>query len=180
MTEPIRVIIESPYKGNTDLNIAYLRACMRDSLLRGEAPFASHGLYTQPGVLVDDIPSDRALGIEAGFAWRASAAKTVFYTDLGWSGGMNYGRQHCERNGLPFECRGLPNQARLDSTPVALTGEALIKLACELDRMQRAVTAAFEAIPCDCFKGERHAHAIAVHKDDCPVARVINIASGLV
>lgn len=39
-----RVIIESPYHGNVERNLRYLRACLRDSLLRGEAPFASHGL----------------------------------------------------------------------------------------------------------------------------------------
>lgn len=52
----IRVIIESPYAGDVDANLTYLRACLRDCLLRGEAPFASHGLYAQPGVLDDAIP----------------------------------------------------------------------------------------------------------------------------
>ena len=37
-----RVIIESPYAGEIDKNTAYARRCMRDSLDRGEAPFASH------------------------------------------------------------------------------------------------------------------------------------------
>lgn len=176
MTEPTRVIIESPYAGDVLLNMAYLRACMRDSLLRGEAPYASHGLYTQPGVLVDDVPSDRELGIRAGYAWRASAAKTLFYLDLGMSGGMRHGMQHCEQHGLPFECRNLSGKALLDSTPVALSGEALIKLARDLERMTRAVQASLSLIPCDCFKGDQR--PIAVHKDDCPVARVINISSG--
>ena len=67
------VIIESPYAGNVPLNLLYLRACMRDCLSRGEAPFASHALYTQPGVLDDGDPAERAHGIEAGFAWRAVA-----------------------------------------------------------------------------------------------------------
>lgn len=83
-----RVIIESPYAGDVERNLRYLRACMRDSLLRGEAPFASHGLYTQPGVLDDHDPEQRRLGIEAGFAWWGGAAAVVFYTDLGWSRGM--------------------------------------------------------------------------------------------
>ena len=40
-----RVILESPYAGNVEENVAYARAAVRDSLLRGEAPIASHLLY---------------------------------------------------------------------------------------------------------------------------------------
>lgn len=83
-----RVIIESPYAGDVERNLRYLRACLRDSLLRGEAPFASHAIYTQPGVLDDHDPEQRRMGIEAGFAWWIGAAAVVFYTDLGWSRGM--------------------------------------------------------------------------------------------
>lgn len=98
-----RVIIESPYagQGNTpeerqadvERNLRYLRACLADCLRRGEAPYASHGLYTQPGVLDDTKPEDRELGIKAGFAWRSLADATVIYTDLGMSGGMIAGLQ---------------------------------------------------------------------------------------
>lgn len=68
-----RVYVESPY-GSSDLkiierNVAYARACIRDCILRGEAPFASHLLYTQDGVLCDEVPEERELGMEAGFAW---------------------------------------------------------------------------------------------------------------
>ncbi len=45
------VILESPYAGHVDANVAYARMAMHDSLLRGEAPIASHLLYTQPDVL---------------------------------------------------------------------------------------------------------------------------------
>ena len=83
-----RVIIESPYHGNVERNLRYLRVCLRDSLLRGEAPFASHGLYTQPGVLDDHDQEQRRMGIEAGFSWWADADSIVFYTDIGWSRGM--------------------------------------------------------------------------------------------
>ena len=41
------VIIESPYMGDVQRNIAYAQQCMGDSLKRGEAQFASHLLYTQ-------------------------------------------------------------------------------------------------------------------------------------
>ena len=41
----VLVLLESPYAGYVERNLAYARACMRDCLLRGEAPFASHLLY---------------------------------------------------------------------------------------------------------------------------------------
>jgi hypothetical protein len=102
-----RVIIESPYAGDIDLNLRYLRACMRDCLLRDEAPFASHGLYTMPGVLRDEIPDERMHGITAGFAWREAANATVVYTDLGTSKGMEYGIEHAKELGHPIEYRTL-------------------------------------------------------------------------
>lgn len=103
----IRVVIESPYAGDAELNLRYLRACMHDCLTRGEAPFASHALYTQPGVLDDTKPDERELGIQAGFAWRAAADLTVVYGDLGITCGMQYGIAHAEARGLPIEYRTL-------------------------------------------------------------------------
>lgn len=103
-----RVIVESPFAGDIERNLRYVRACMRDCLLRGEAPYASHALYTQPGVLRDDVPGERKHGIEAGFAWRQSAELSVFYTDCGWSRGMTQGKEDCLAKGLPFEERTLP------------------------------------------------------------------------
>src|SRR5271157_1952422 len=89
-----RVIIESPYAGNVPRNLRYVRACMRDCLLHHEAPFASHALYTQPDVLDDANEEERAIGIEAGFAWRNAATMTIVYTDLGISWGMQQGIDH--------------------------------------------------------------------------------------
>lgn len=101
------VVIESPYAGDVELNLSYLRAAMHDCLLRGEAPYASHALYTQEGVLDDDIPEERELGIRAGFAWRQVAEATVVYTDLGISRGMQYGIEDAEERGCPVEYRTL-------------------------------------------------------------------------
>ena len=36
------VIVESPYAGDVEANEEYARQCVRDSLMRGEAPIASH------------------------------------------------------------------------------------------------------------------------------------------
>jgi hypothetical protein len=100
-----RVVIESPYAGDVERNLRYLRACMRDCLLRDEAPYASHALYTQLGVLDDGIPAERERGIAAGFAWREQAELVVFYVDLGWSRGMEAAYACLE--GRPYEFRNL-------------------------------------------------------------------------
>lgn len=112
MQPPLRcqrlVVIESPYAGEVERNLAYARACMADSLDRGEFPFASHLLYTQPGVLDDNDPADRALGIEAGFEWARHASAAVFYTDLGMSRGMVEAVKHWEKQGMLIVERQLP------------------------------------------------------------------------
>ena len=106
-----RVVLESPYAGDIALNERYARACVADCLRRGEAPIASHLLYTQPGVLDDDVPAERATGIAAGLAWLAAADAMVVYTDLGHSPGMIDAVKHAHRHGrtvLSVEFRTLP------------------------------------------------------------------------
>ena len=104
-----RVIIESPYAGNYDMNEAYAELAMHDCLVNyNESPYASHLLYTRRFVLRDDVPSDRKLGIEAGFYWRDVAEKTVFYKDLGMTEGMIQGQEDCEQKGKEYEVRELP------------------------------------------------------------------------
>lgn len=111
-----RVIIESPYAGDVARNVRYARACMADCLRRGEAPLASHLLYTQPGILRDEVPEERALGIEAGLVWALQADATVVYTDLGWSRGMRAGVLHAEAARRPVEIRTLPGWEDSGST----------------------------------------------------------------
>ena len=106
------VVIESPYAGDIERNLRYLRACLADSLKRGEAPFASHAIYTQPGVLNDQLPSERKLGVEAGFAWWSKTDLICFYTDLGWSIGMADARDRAVREGRSVEYRTLGGEWR--------------------------------------------------------------------
>ena len=107
----IRVLLESPYAADTSEEIAhnerYARACMADCFQRGEAAYASHLLYTQPGVLRDDVPEERRLGIEAGLLWGQCAEKSVVYTDLGITGGMEKGIARAGEEGRPVEKRAL-------------------------------------------------------------------------
>jgi hypothetical protein len=102
-----RVILESPFAGNKEKNLDYARRCIRDSIKRGEAPIASHLLYTQPGILRDEVAEERALGIDAGLAWVAVAEAMVLYIDLGLSPGMQEAMRVAQRSGLPTELRSL-------------------------------------------------------------------------
>ncbi len=101
------VIVESPYSGDVEANVAYARECIRDCLLRGEAPYASHLLYTQPGVLDDTVKDEHLLGMKAGMAWGAQASRTVVYIDMGISSGMIYGIEMAKKAGRPVEYRSL-------------------------------------------------------------------------
>ena len=83
------VILESPYAGNVKRHVRYAQLCVFDSLQRGEAPIASHLLYTQ--MLDDNILEERNWGINAGLAWRKAASHSVVYTDFGITSGMKYG-----------------------------------------------------------------------------------------
>lgn len=101
------VILESPYAGHIEENVTYARACVRDSLSRGEAPIASHLLYTQPGILRDEVADERQWGIDAGLAWAGKADSTVVYTDRGISRGMEYGIANATSANRPIEYRTL-------------------------------------------------------------------------
>lgn len=97
------IILESPYAGNVALNTEYARLCMKDALNRNEAPMVSHLLYTQ---CLDDKDSyERHLGITAGLAFKSVVKKTVIYTDLGISTGMQYGIDDAIKNNREIEYR---------------------------------------------------------------------------
>ncbi len=120
MVERIRFVqLESPF-GAPDAdglvrNIAYALSCMRNSLGKGEAPFASHLLYTQ--MLDDTVPQERHHGIMAGLRIGEGAEITVVYDDLGVSRGMQMGIDHANELQRPVEYRqlyqGLTNTAEL-------------------------------------------------------------------
>lgn len=111
------VNIETPYAGKSKNSIVaffqrwknrrYARACMRDCLRRGEAPIASHLLYTQRGILCDEVSSERQWGIEAGLAWNKQGEATVVYLDRGLSDGMRLGVLAACEAGRPVEYRYL-------------------------------------------------------------------------
>lgn len=109
------VIVESPFSaykedGSWDAvqvkqHIAYARRALSDCLERGESPYASHLLYTQPGVLDDSVPEERKLGVSAGHAWIEAAERTVVYADYGISLGMLEGMRVAAAYGKPVAFR---------------------------------------------------------------------------
>ena len=107
-----RVILESPWAGNVRKHRNYARKCIADCLKRGEAPIASHLLFTQPGILRDERADERKLGIDAGLAWSEVADAAVFYADYGFSFGMQCAlKAHSERQ-TPIEVRYLFKRSR--------------------------------------------------------------------
>lgn len=86
---------------------------------------ASHLLYTQRGVLDDDNPKERDLGIMAGLAWGAVAGATVVYTDRGITRGMERGMYRAIVEGRPVEFRSLADanaSDRVTAGPEPSTG----------------------------------------------------------
>ena len=110
---PKFVDIETPYASESEQglqrNLLYARACVRDSLIRGEIPFASHLFYTQPGILDDNVQRERELGINAGkeLIGGLPGIITAVYQDLGISSGMQFGIDRAKDNQRPIEYRNL-------------------------------------------------------------------------
>lgn len=106
-----RVVLESPYGSpdplEVEANVAYAKRCMLDCLARGDAPIASHLLWTQDGLLDDRNPEQRTAGIEAGLSWIPVADAGVFYVDRGASPGMRAAVERYQRFGVPIEWRSL-------------------------------------------------------------------------
>jgi hypothetical protein len=74
-------------------NLTYARLALLNSLSRGEAPLASHLLYTQVWSERDDL---RDAGIKAGVEMHHRCDTVALYVDLGLSNGMKLADQHAE------------------------------------------------------------------------------------
>jgi hypothetical protein len=143
------VIVESPFapkqkdpaKAAVELarNKAYVAAAMHDCFMRGEVPFASHAIYTLPGVLDDTIPEQREQGIQAGFrvaeVFQIAANalhftfgfKRVFYEDRDWSRGMMLGLEDAKRYSQKHETRSIGEQwAKDQDQHYALTDNGVL------------------------------------------------------
>lgn len=77
------VIVETPFDATSvEEHTNYLHLCLRDCLMRGEAPMAA-SVYRQPTIVNDSDPWERRLAIHAGTEWAATAEATIIYTDFG-------------------------------------------------------------------------------------------------
>ncbi len=110
------VIIESPFGTRPDgtrctldeinENKAYLRECMRDSMIKkAERPFASHALYTQ--FLDDTNKEERERGLRLGWDFLHGADLVAVYMDRGLTDGMRRGIERAKSVGVPLEERYL-------------------------------------------------------------------------
>jgi hypothetical protein len=88
-------------------NRRYACACMRDCLARGEAPYASHLLFNQGGILDDADSYQRSLGMQSGFAHGRLFDLRAVYVDRGVSGGMLAGITEAQLLGQTVERRSL-------------------------------------------------------------------------
>lgn len=105
-----RCVIESPYAGDVEANKAYLVRCIRDSVDRGESPYASHRMLTDS--LDDSDTEQRSIGIRCGYAWWRPANVIAFYCDRGISTGMllasDMVAQHWGTDWTPFAGTRVP------------------------------------------------------------------------
>jgi len=145
------VIVESPFAARkpdgswdpagVEENLRYVRAAMHDCLLKGEAPYASHALYTQPGVLDDQVPAERELGINGGFAWNTKADVSIFFVDRGISSGMKQGIKNAIECRRPIEIRSLADfrtekTGEYEEEIKRLIGQACLDFAQELRKAE--------------------------------------------
>lgn len=97
------VIVESPFAGDMAGNRQYAIEACADCFRRGEIPFASHLIYPQ---ILDELkPEEREQGITAGYAFWPLAAKIVFYTDFGFSSGMERALRRAQELKMEIEGR---------------------------------------------------------------------------
>lgn len=99
------VIVESPYAGDIERNTTYAQRALHDCIMREEAPYASHLLYPQPHVLDENDPDQRVRGILLGYEWWHVANYIVFYTDYGWTDGMEQARDRAIDYKKPYQLR---------------------------------------------------------------------------
>jgi hypothetical protein len=123
----LKIVIESPFRPSDDdvrryadrytrsellrQNLVYARLALLDALGRGEAPLASHLLYTQVWAETDEL---RAAGIKAGIEWAHRTDRVVLYTDLGVSRGMQLAADNAQLIRVTLERRTLFQNAERD------------------------------------------------------------------
>jgi hypothetical protein len=104
-----RRVVESPLAGDFVENFRYLLWCCRQEFLEGNKPVASHLIC--PWFMNDLNPEERALGIDWPWMWQQGVAH-VFYTDRGFSSGMQKSLARCRERLIPSSPRTLYGACR--------------------------------------------------------------------
>ncbi len=127
---PPVVLLESPFSGDIQANEEYAWKALRDCYLRGEAPIATHLMWTKLSdkdefngktIISDSVNMvgfpGRVFALEAGDAIRNRVDYVVFYVDRGWSNGMTRARDHCMDMCIRAEIRNIepPKQNLTDA-----------------------------------------------------------------
>lgn len=99
-----KVAIKSPYSGNIRENLAYLNACIKDALYRGEAPFAAHKLFLD---IAKEDPYENRAWEEAALDWEMQADYILVYTDFGVTAEMKRAISYYESRGRQIIYRTL-------------------------------------------------------------------------
>ena len=102
---PTYILVESPFAGEVEENLAYAQKCMRhvffSSYGGAQIPIASHCYFT---LALDDCnAAERSIGMNAGFAMRSLASEVRVYLDRGLSDGMVYGIRGAIEAGKPIK-----------------------------------------------------------------------------
>jgi hypothetical protein len=117
------VIIESPYSGEIQRNIAYAQRAMNNSRTRDEIPMVPHLTWTQHQEAAHYFVGDfdqhfcilgRNTSIQQLKIIRRKVDKVIFMIDYGFSSGMIDALDQCMKEGIPYEERILGN-TQLDS-----------------------------------------------------------------
>lgn len=91
--------VASPYSGDIEMNIAYLKKCLRELISMSIIPVASH-IYL-PQVLNDNIPEEREIGTSMGIRMIDYCDALISFEDRGVSKGMVDELTHATNIGKP-------------------------------------------------------------------------------
>ena len=94
-----RVVLESPLKGNFQLNRLYASWCCRYLYELGYSPLASH--FVAPWFLDDRVEEERRAGMGMPWFWLPDVPHYCF-VDLGVSSGMVAAKTRCAELGIQF------------------------------------------------------------------------------
>lgn len=101
------VVIESPWAGLDAGPQAkhYLKQCIRDSIARGELPWASHAMFAWTEALYEGDEEQRAEGLILNKKMILRADMIAIYTDKGKSAGMKDAETWAKMHGKNVEYR---------------------------------------------------------------------------